>query len=38
LEPQIGRTGYEINAHKDLSEDSKKRNHLEDPGLGKKVI
>jgi hypothetical protein len=34
----IGRTKYEINAHKVLSEDSRKRNHLEDPGVGNGII
>jgi hypothetical protein len=34
----IGRTEYEIYAHKVLSEDSKKRNHLEDPGVGNEII
>jgi len=49
LEPQIGRkrlaecviigyTEHEINAHKVLSKDSKKRNHLEDPGVGNEII
>ena len=49
MEPQTGRirlaecmfierAEYEINANKVLWEDSKKRDHLEDPGVGNEII